>query len=135
MNRILLSIVLVLGVVGCKSKAELLEIQKGMPKKTQVRHVDGFNAMLVEGPFDVDLHTGYHHPRLILTGPRGGLPLISTAVKNRTLVIKCHQNCVKYGRYKIRIEAHRLTAFTYRGAGRITGHAIHAAQLDLNINN
>lgn len=128
--------IICLFLAGCMSSRATMEYsQPGMGMKTQTRHAAGFNAVRVEGPFDVDLHTGYRHPRIVVSADKTALPFIKTFVKYNTLWIQCPDQCARYGQAKLRINAGKLRAFYYQGAGRITGQALHASSLNLSIRN
>jgi hypothetical protein len=89
----------------------------------------------IEGPFDVDLHTGYRHHQAIVKGDQMALAHLEIKTNDGVLTFRCPQKCAEHGQIAIKIEVQRLRDFVYRGQGRITGTAIHAPLLNLSIRN
>jgi hypothetical protein len=125
-----------LGIVvllsACTIKApDLLPKEMG----EENRHFAHFEKVRIEGPFDVDLHTGYRERGIVLKGQLEALPYIETEVKSNTLIVRCPQKCAQHGQLFLRINAGRLRDFNYRGRGKINGLALHSPILNLKIKN
>ncbi|MCX7116279.1 MAG: DUF2807 domain-containing protein [Gammaproteobacteria bacterium] len=101
----------------------------------QKRECGPFNQVRVEGAFDVELHTGYHHDQVKIQTISARVPKIRTVVQDGILLISCQENCPKRDGMRLRIETRQLRSFSYRGQGEISGRHLHAPYLNLNINN
>src|SRR5262245_24068319 len=66
-------------------------------KSSQSRSLPPFNNVAVEGRINVDLHTGYARPQVILHGNSNDLKQVSTNVANGKLLIKIAKGYPRYG--------------------------------------
>lgn len=133
---IVLSMVVLLA--GCPYLKETHPSVQPVPvlKKEQRRlNVAAFNRVKVEGPLNVNLHTGYKHSEIILEGDPRDLLAVTTTVMNGLLDVSIRSGYPKFGRVLVNIKGRYLNAFTYHGSGIITGNQLHARLLDLSINN
>lgn len=104
-------------------------------KAVQNRQVPSFNQVLVEGRINVNLHTGYARPQVILYGNPSDLIHVSTRVVNGMLIINLGSGYPRCGAVRAEIRGRYLNSFTYRGAGTITGTNLRSGLLDLAIDN
>lgn len=98
----------------------------------QMRMMPLFHEIIVKGNVNINLHTGYLHPQVILRGNEQDIMQTSSYVKNNTLIISATPY---HPPLWIDIQAASLTSFTYQGVGVITGQQIHSDYLNLTINN
>ena len=137
--RFLLSLLVgVMGLAGCH------QIHHTSPnpvplvpyhKATQIRSLPAFTRVVVKGPFNVNLHTGYRRPGVTIYGDAGDLPQVITQVKNNTLIITTGAGYPKRGELTVDIRTRTLNGFTYNGIGTISGMALNTRYLDLAISN
>ncbi|WED43049.1 GIN domain-containing protein [Legionella cardiaca] len=104
-------------------------------KALQQRQLPAFNQVVAEGNINVSLHTGYAHPQLILHGNTLDLMQVQTEVSNNSLLIHVGKGYPRYGAITAEVRGRYLNAFTYRGAGTITGNNLRSSLLDLTIDN
>ena len=100
----------------------------------QHRPVGHFNQITVEGVVDVQLHTGYSKPELVLHGDPRDLAYVSSIVNNNHLLLR-FTSYPKFGRVTADIHTKDLNAFTYKGAGVVKGERIHSRFLKVFISN
>lgn len=101
-----------------------------------IRDVPSFSRVDVKGRIDVNLHSGYKNPKVILQGGPRDLSNVTATVKNGTLYINVRENDPKqHGRMKATIRTTQLRAFKYSGAGTINAPRLNTRALDLYIDN
>ena len=104
-------------------------------KITQTRAVPAYSRVIVNGPFNVKLHTGYRKPEVILQGDSQDLQQVFTRVQNNTLIITVGAGYPKAGQLSVDIRTQTLNAFSYDGVGTISGPQLNTRYLDLAISN
>lgn len=101
----------------------------------QQREVASFNQINVKGRINLDLHTGYKHPRLILTGDPRDLQQLKIVITQSTLYLSLGNGYPRYGAVKVDVRGKFLNKLRYEGAGMITGSRLHTSYLDLYLAN
>lgn len=101
----------------------------------QYRKLHSFNQVDVLGNVNVDLHTGYKIPQLILRGDPRDLAQVRTSVKHNTLYITLDRGYPQYSEVNVEIRGHFLNKFKYVGVGRVSGSKLHSSYLDLYLDN
>lgn len=102
---------------------------------SQTRTMVNFNRVMIEGRINVNLHTGYAKPQIILRGDPRDLANTFTEVKSNRLLIYFNKGYPCFGTVSADIRGRNLNAFTFHGAGNVTGLKLHSGFLDLFINN
>ncbi len=133
--RRLLGLLSVLCLSACVWKAPLYHEPARFVEGQQKRECGRFNKVRVDGAFDVELRTGYRHPRVLIETVSPSVPKIKTVVKDGILQVTCQDNCPKHDGMRLRIETKQLRSFSYRGRGEISGRHLHAPYLNVYINN
>lgn len=101
----------------------------------QYREVPDFTRVAVLGQLNVNLHTGYAHPQVILHGDPRDLPYVKTEVRHGALYVKLDSSYPLYGQVSIDVNGHNLNAFYYHGAGTVKGMRLNTGLMDVSINN
>lgn len=102
---------------------------------TRTLVLDKFSAVDIDGDVDVDLHTGYKDPKMIMKGHVMDLAYLDSYVLNQTLFIRLGKGYPHYGKIKLDIRTKNLNSIKYKGIGNITGTKLHSSLLSININN
>ncbi len=127
----LLMSVLLLGN-GCHRTPE---VEAPIHGHEQIRPMASFGQVYVNGKFNVNLHTGYSHPAVILHGDPRDLTHVVTKVVSGILTITISRGYPLYGPILLDIHSSYLNAFEYHGQGMITGTKLNSGLLDLLIDN
>ncbi|KTD46656.1 hypothetical protein Lrub_1578 [Legionella rubrilucens] len=138
LSRFLVLIFIGFLLSGCHRQAVATEQQPGAVatvRSTQVRSVPSFNHVIARGRLNVDLHTGYSKPQVILRGAASDLQQVVTKVQNGQLLIQIGEGYPRCGAVSVEVRGHYLNSFTYQGGGVITGSRLHSGLLDLSIDN
>ncbi|CEK12085.1 GIN domain-containing protein [Legionella hackeliae] len=122
-------------LLGTSCSKHVTVIPPAAKKALQYRQLPAFNQVTIEGNVNVSLHTGYKHPQLILHGDPTDLLQVQTAVSGSSLSISVGKGYPRCGPITAEIRGRYLNAFTYHGAGTITGNNLHSRVLDLSIEN
>ena len=132
--RLYLLLCIVLFISACQ---QVYEQPSNVPMNPiqQYREVSEFTRVAVTGDLNVNLHTGYAHPQVILRGDPRDLAFIKTEVRNGGLYVALDSSYPLYGKVTIDINGHYLNAFAYHGAGIIKGMRLNTGLMDVNINN
>jgi hypothetical protein len=101
----------------------------------QYRKVPLFNQIQATGRINLNLHTGYKIPQLILTGDPIDLAQVQTMVRNNTLYINLGTGFPQHGEVTVDVRGRFLNKFRYTGAGIITGNQLNTRYLDLYLAN
>jgi hypothetical protein len=104
-------------------------------KTQQSKNLASFESVDVEGVINVNLHTGYKKPRIILHGDTRDLIQVRSFVKHRTLYLVLGNGFPQFGPVTADVQGYQLRKLRYKGAGSIRGNRIHSSSLDLDINN
>lgn len=100
----------------------------------QPRPMTSFNQVEVNGAINVNLHTGYKTPQVIMHGDPRDLLKVKTVVVGNRLVID-QDGPPRYGEVSADIRGRYLNSFEYDGGGTIKGTNIHSGLLDVSITN
>lgn len=135
--RCYLLIIISLLVTGCRHRHPPVAVimQPASIATQQIRNVPDFNQIQAQGQLNVRLRTGFSRPQVILHGDPRDLVQATTQIRNNTLILNLGAGYPRFGVVSAEIRSHFLNAFTYQGAGRITGSQINSGLLDLSINN
>ena len=101
----------------------------------QTRSMATFNQVDVHGRININLHTGYKKPQLILRGDARDLIQLQTIVQNGTLYINLGSGYPQHGEVNIDVRGRFLNKFRYEGAGIIIGDQLNTRFLDLYLAN
>ncbi|RUR13830.1 GIN domain-containing protein [Legionella sp. km772] len=102
---------------------------------TQTRSLAAFNLVDVQGRLNINLHTGYKKPQLILRGDPRDLMQVQTKVQNDTLYISLGSGYPQHGEVSVDVQGRFLNKFRYEGAGIVTGNRLNTRFLDLYLAN
>lgn len=101
----------------------------------QTRSMSAFNVVDVQGRINVNLHTGYKKPHLILRGDPRDLAQVQTKMHNDVLYISLGSGFPQHGEVSVDVRGRFLNKFRYEGAGVVTGRQLHTRLLDLYLAN
>ncbi|CAM2997106.1 TPA: DUF2807 domain-containing protein [Legionella pneumophila] len=139
LKRCYLLILLMFVLASCahhKPQTPPAEVKKqGTSSTRQFRQVSSFNQIVVQGRLNVNLHTGYNKPEVMLRGDPRDLVQVRTVVKQNTLYVSLGQGYPDYGTVTVDIKTKFLNRFRYEGAGVVTGNNIRTSYLDLYLAN
>lgn len=121
-TRASIASLLVSALLLCGCMSTFNRIKGSGVAKTEVRHVDAFKAIRLNGAADITVTLG-EQPSLTVTADDNILPVIDTDVTNGTLVIGNHDSYETKIGVKIAIVTTTLDAFELNGSGdvKITG--------------
>lgn len=127
---------------GCNTSPKYLEPERVQPTK-QVRAVQPFTHVYIEGPFNVQLHTHKNKKHsLTLAGDAVDLSHIQSRVKDGVLYVFVGSKKsyiggreLRMGEASLDINVPELHGFTYKGEGEITARHIHSSLLDIWLKN
>jgi len=103
-------------------------VQKSIPLPASAR-------IYIQGNMNVTLHTGYSHPRMVLSGDARDLSHIVTKVNNGSTCLTLRKIYPQYLTINVDVYSHYLNAFEYHGTGTIIGKHLHSSLLDIVIDN
>jgi len=113
--------------------------------KEEVRDVEPFTQIYIEGPFNVQLHTNKRQGSgITVRGDVIDLAHVKTRVKKGVLYVNVreYEKQGRFGGPRLRmgsadldIHVSKLYSFTYKGQGKITANNIHANPLNLWVAN
>jgi hypothetical protein len=101
----------------------------------QYPQVSEFTRVSVAGRMNVNLHTGYSHPQVILHGDPRDLAYVQTKVSNGGLYVILGSGYPQHGNVSVDIKGHYLNAFSYHGAGIVKGMSLTTGLMDVDIEN
>ncbi|MBI2785632.1 MAG: DUF2807 domain-containing protein [Legionella longbeachae] len=104
-------------------------------KTEQIRRVDAFNQVDVQGQINVTLHTGYKQPEVILKGDARDLAAIKVLVSQNTLYLVLGKGYPAYGPVHADIRGRFLNSLRAQDTGSITGSQLHTSVLDVYLIN
>lgn len=109
--------------------------EKTLPDQTISRSLPAFTKIEVKGNVNVQLHTGYQQPRIILRGNSSDLKSLTTKVTQGTLQIIRKEKRSIPRPIQVEVRSRHLNALSYHGKGQITGTRLRSNLLDLDIEN
>lgn len=101
----------------------------------QYRKVQSFNQVRVSGRINVNLHTGYKKPQLLLKGAATDLAQVQTRVHNHTLYLSLGSGYPQHGQVSVHVMSRYLNQIYYEGAGVVVGNKLNSRLLDLYLAN
>ncbi|KTD22733.1 Protein of uncharacterised function (DUF2807) [Legionella lansingensis] len=131
--RFFLFIFIVLSTASCHKR--VAAIHPTTLKALQNRQLTAFNRVTVDGNINVNLHTGYSRPQVILRGPTTDLLQVKVGVHGNHLLIYLAKGYPRNGVVSVDIRGQYLNAFTYRGSGFVTGNRLRSGLMDISITN
>lgn len=137
-KRCYLLILIVFLLAACAhhgSKRPMPEVNPSGVHTKQYRQVTAFNQIDVQGRVNINLHTGYKQPQVILTGDTRDLAQVKVVVNNNTLYLALGNGYPRYGMVNADIRGRFLNRLHYVGAGTISGSQLHTSLLDLSLSN
>ncbi|MFI4919860.1 MAG: GIN domain-containing protein [Legionellales bacterium] len=123
-------IVFVFLITGCahhRAKAPAPVMVHAM----QYRSVTNFNQIDVHGPLNINLHTGYKKPQVLLSGDARDLAQVQVVVTDNTLYVTLGNGYPHYGAVNVDIRSRFLNSLHYVGAGAIRGSQLNTSLLNL----
>ncbi|CAM2748580.1 GIN domain-containing protein [Legionella worsleiensis] len=131
-------ILLVFFVAGCahnQQKPSVPMTHQPSSKVTQNRPVSAFNQVDVQGQINVNLHTGYKKPAVVLIGDPRDLAQVSVTVSQGTLFVALGKGFPRFGAVQADIRSKFLNSIRYKGAGSVRGSRLHTSYLNASIEN
>ncbi len=136
----LIVVVFLLGLAGCvhhkaaSTATENKHTTTAKPTK-QYRKVESFTQVDIQGAINVNLHTGYKKPQVLLTGDPRDLAQIKTVIKNSTLYLSIGSGFPKFGPVSADVRSRFLNSIRYVGAGHLKGMQLKSSMLDVYLAN
>ena len=126
-------------LTSCNLRHHIKENKKPAPK-VPVRvsisqRTAEFTKIRIQGKIDVYLHTGGKFNKIVFQGESDDVAHTTRTVNNGELFIDVGKGYPKYGRLKVDIYLHNLTAFTFHGSGNIFAAKMAAKCVDIEIDN
>ncbi len=131
----LISIIFLMSSCAHKPAAPSQPIAKAAAKTQHTPKLAAFNRVDVKGLINVNLHTGYSRPKVILHGDARDLRHVKTTVINGTLYIVLGKGYPDYGSVTADIQGQYLNYFSYEGKGVIKGTQLRSSSLSLCLKN
>lgn len=131
-------ILMVFFLVGCSRHGQLPPapvIHYSSSSAQQCRPVAAFNQVDVQGRININLHTGYRKPQVLLTGDPRDLAAVKTVVSQNTLYVILGNGYPRFGPVNADIRTRFLNRVRYVGAGSIRGSQLNTSYLDLYLEN
>lgn len=101
----------------------------------QTRTLSAFSQVDVQGRVNVNLHTGYKKPLLIVRGDPRDLAELQSTVNTQTLYIRFTGGAPRYGQVNVDVHGGSLDKVRYVGSGMLTGSQLNTRLLDLDLEN
>ncbi|CAM2873793.1 Protein of uncharacterised function (DUF2807) [Legionella steigerwaltii] len=130
-KRCYLLILIVFLLTACAHHGPRKKTASPLPlavKTKQVRQVPAFNQVVVDGPFSVNLHTGYKEPQVILSGDARDLATVKAEVKQNTLYLTMGN---PHGPVYADVRGQFLNRLMAQGVPLIRGSQIRTSVLDV----
>jgi len=115
--------------------AQTPQLKAASASSRQLRQVNAFDRVQAQGQINLNLHTGYKKPQVILMGDPRDLAQVQTVVTGNTLSITVGMGYPRFGAINADIRGRFLNGVHYEGAGTIRGNQLNTRYLDLYINN
>lgn len=140
LKRYYLLILIIFVVSGCARHGAKIQvapepISNSGHSTSQYRQVTPFTEVDVQGRVNINLHTGYKRPQVILRGDPRDLAQVKTVVNLSTLYLVLGKGVPRYGAVDADIRTTTLDRVRYVGAGTIRGSQLNTRFLDLELNN
>ena len=138
LKRCYLLILIAFLLAGCTHNRQKMPpppVQQYSESSRQYRQVPQFSQVDAEGRININLHTGYKQPQVILRGDPRDLALVQTHVSGTTLYLIVGKGAPKYGEINAEVSGQFLNRLSYKGAGYISGSQLHTSFLELYLAN
>lgn len=100
-----------------------------------VRTVANFDRLVMRGPLNASLHTGFKRSQVILKGHPQDIAHVVTRLDGTQLSVIVETGYPKMGRIDADIQTQSLSQIDYKGSGRLSAPALNAPSLNLFIDN
>ncbi|MGL5743128.1 MAG: GIN domain-containing protein [Legionella sp.] len=104
-------------------------------KIKQSRQLAAFNQVEVQGQINVNLHTGYKQPQVILSGDARDLAAVKTEVLHNTLVLTLGKGYPIHGPVYAEVQGQFLNLLLAKDTSSITGKQLNTRILDVYLVN
>lgn len=101
----------------------------------QYRNVGSFTQVNAQGRINLNLHTGYKKPQLVLIGDPRDLAQVTAKVSGTTLYLSVGNGYPRYGEVTADVRGKFLNTLHYSGAGIVKGNRLHTRYLELYLAN
>ena len=119
-----------------RNNTSLSQVNQPTPMSSQqTRSMASFNLVDVQGRININLHTGFKKPQIILKGDPRDLAQVQTKVQNDTLYLSLGAGYPQHGEVYADVQGRFLNKFSYEGAGLVTGNQLNTRLLDLYLAN
>lgn len=139
LKRCYLLILIVFLLAGCAHHRQQMPPppveQYSVASTKQYRKVQPFTQVDAQGRININLHTGYKQPQVILSGDPRDLAQVKTEVSGTTLYLVVGNGVPKYGEINADVRGRFLNRLSYKGAGLITGSQLRTRYLELYLAN
>ncbi|MFI4962312.1 MAG: GIN domain-containing protein [Legionellales bacterium] len=125
-------------VTGCLHhgrKSSIPPAEASGSRTQQFRPVSTFNQVDAEGRINLNLHTGYKKPQVVLMGDARDLAQVKVQVNQGTLHISLGSGYPRYGDVSADIQGRFLNKLRYIGAGVIKGNQLNTSYLSIYLEN
>lgn len=124
-------------VTGCPRPSDVHTPPAPVARQSsqQSRDVPAFTRVYVKGLLNVNLHTGYQQPHVVLRGDPRDLAQVVTKVVNGELNVILGAGYPRFGGVQVDVDGRYLNSFEYHGAGLVTGTKLHTGLLDVLLDN
>jgi hypothetical protein len=136
--RCLLLIVIASLSISCSSinhKKNPLTLMHSEKQSKQYRKITAFTQINAKGLINLNLHTGYKQPQLLLMGDPRDLEQVQVIVDQNTLFLSLGKGYPHYGTVSADIRGSVLNVFRYQGTGSIEGKQLETRYLELYLAN
>lgn len=138
LNRCGVLILIILMLIGCSHQKldQLMSMrQKAANTVTQYRAIGAFNQVDIQGRLNVNLHTGYKQPQIVLNGDPRDLAQVKAQVSGHTLYLSLGAGFPKFGAVYADVRGQFLNRIRYVGAGYLVGTRLKTSVLDVDLAN
>ncbi|WP_367607553.1 DUF2807 domain-containing protein [Legionella sp. W05-934-2] len=97
------------------------------------KSVPSFDKLLVDGNFNVELHSGYSKPSVVIKGNSLDLLAVKAVVQNNTLVLHAEDKIPKFAPINVIIKGRYIHSIQLKANANIKGHALKMSYLDLEV--
>jgi hypothetical protein len=118
-------------VTGCAHHRSTIQTAPVVAQTMQYRSVTAFNQVDVKGQLNINLHTGYKKPQVLLTGDARDLAQVQVVVNQGTLFVILGNGYPRYGAVNADIRSRFLNRLHYVGSGNITGSKLNTSLLNV----
>lgn len=131
-------IVIVILLASCVHRAPKMQpapVHAPVMKTTQTRALTSFNQVDVQGQININLHTGYKKPHIILRGDPRDLQQVQASVRSNRLYVSIGKGYPQFGPLTADLRTAQLNRIHYVGSGIISGNQLNTTNLNVIIAN